>query len=150
MGKDWSIRAMHEIKKGNKFGKGATYYRMNFLDENYKSKAPWKMLELITFEKPNRIAKIMVYDNCIAFDINVWDEKNHSYMNVDRNDAEIIERVKMTKFWKLNILGAVSFVLDLWYEFIEEKFCEEDVKEEKEERGLQSYYIWKAIQMSFF
>ena len=56
------------------------------------------MLELITFKKPNRMAKIMVYDNCMAFDINVWDEKNHSYMNVDRNDAEIIERVKMTKF----------------------------------------------------
>lgn len=92
----------------------------------------------------------MVYDNCIAFDINYRDEKNHSYMNVDRNDAEIIERVKMTKFWKLNILGAVSFVLDLWYEFIEEKFCEEDVKEEKEERELQSYYIWKAVQMSLF
>jgi hypothetical protein len=56
------------------------------------------MLELVTFKKTNRIAKVMVYDNCIAFDINYRDEKNHSYMNVDRNDAEIIERVKMTKF----------------------------------------------------
>jgi hypothetical protein len=68
-------------------------------------------------------------------------------MNVDRNDAEIIERVKMTKFWKLNILGAVSFVLDLWYEFIEDKFCEEEIEEEPE---LQSYYIWNAIQKSLF
>ena len=146
MGKDGSIRAMDEIKKGRKFNKWATYYWMNFLDEKYESRVPWKLLQLITFKKSNRIAKIMVYDNCIAFDINYWDEKNHSYMNIDRNDEEIIERVKMTKFWKLNILWAVSFVLGLWYEFIEDKIYEEEVEEHK----LQSYYIWDAIQQSLF
>ena len=87
----------------------------------------------------------MVYDNCIAFDINYWDEKNHSYMNIDRNDEEIIERVKMTKFWKLNILWAVSFVLGLWYTFIEDKIYEEENTED-----LQKYYIWDAIQYSLF
>lgn len=145
MGKDGSIMAREQIKKGGKLNKWATYYWMNYLDEKYESKVPWKLLQLVTFEKPNRIAKVMVYDNCIAFDINYWDEKNHSYMNVDWNDEEIIEWVKLTKRWKINILWAVSFVLDLWYTFIEDKIYEEENTED-----LQKYYIWDAIQYSLF
>ena len=145
MGKDGSIMAREQIKKGGKLNKWATYYWMNYLDEKYESKVPWKLLQLVTFEKPNRIAKVMVYDNCIAFDINYWDEKNHSYMNVDWNDEEIIEWAKLTKRWKINILWAVSFVLDLWYTFIEDKIYEEENTED-----LQKYYIWDAIQYSLF
>lgn len=134
MGKDGSIKAKEQIKKGGKLGRWATYYWMNFLDENYKSKVPWKLLQLVTFEKSNRIAKVMVYDNCIAFDINYRDEKNHSWMNVDRNDEEIIEWVKLTKRWNINILWAVSFVLDLWYSFVSDECFDEEpppVKEKK-------------------
>lgn len=147
MGKDGSIMAREQIKKGWKLNKWSTYYWMNYLDEKYESKVPWKLLQLVTFEKPNRIAKVMVYDNCIAFDVNYRDETNHSYMNIDWNDEEILERVKMTRFWKLNILWAVSFVLDLWYEFIEDKFYDEEVEVTEE---LHSYYIWDAIQKSLF
>lgn len=137
--------AREQIKKGGKLNKWATYYWMNYLDEKYESKVPWKLLQSVIFEKPNRIAKVMVYDNCIAFDINYWDEKNHSYMNVDWNDEEIIEWVKLTKRWKINILWAVRFVLDLWYTFIEDKIYEEENTED-----LQKYYIWDAIQYSLF
>ena len=144
MWKDGSTLAWDKIKKWQKFWKWATYYWMNYLDENYKSKVPWKLLHLITFEKSNRIAKVMVYDNCIAFDINYRDEKNHSYMNVDWNDEEIIEWVKLTKRWKLNILWACSFVLSLGYTFIEDKIYEDEVEEVKE------INVYNAVQNSLF
>lgn len=144
MWKDGSTLAWNKIKKWQKFWKWATYYWMNYLDENYKEKAPWKLLQLVTFEKWNRIAKVMVYDNCIAFDINYRDEKNHSYMNVDWNDEEIIEWVKLTKRWKLNILWACSFVLSLGYTFIEDKIYEDEIEEVKE------INVYNAVQNSLF
>ena len=144
MWKDGSTLAWDKIKKWQKFWKWAIYYWMNYLDENYKAKVPWKLLHLITFEKSNRIAKVMVYDNCIAFDINYRDEKNHSYMNVDWNDEEIIEWVKLTKRWKLNILWACSFVMSLGYTFVEDKIYEDEVEEVKE------INVYNAVQNSLF
>ena len=101
---------------------------MNYLDENYKSKAPWKLIELITFEKPKRQARVEVYDNCIAFDIRTRYEKEKRFINVDWNDEEIIERIKMTKRKTINPLWAVSFVLGLWYKFVEDKFYDEEIE----------------------
>lgn len=144
MWKDGSILAWDKIKKWQKFWKWATYYWMNYLGGNYKSKVPWKLLQLVTFEKPNRIAKVMVYDNWIAFDINYRDEKNLSWMNVDWNDEEIIEWVKLTKRWKLNILWACSFVMSLGYTFVEDKIIEEETEVVKE------INVYNAVQNSLF
>ena len=144
MWKDGTIRARTQIKKYWKLSKWSTYYWMNYLDENYKSKVPWKLLQLVTFKKPNRMAKVMVYDNCIAFDINYRDEKNHSWMNVDWNDEEIIEWVKLTKRWKLNILWACSFVISLGYTFVGDKIYEDETEEVKE------INVYNAVQNSLF
>lgn len=150
MWKDWSILAMDKIKKWQKFWKWATYYWMNYLDENYKSKSPWKLIELITFEKPKRQARVEVYDNCIAFDIRIRYEKEKRFINVDWNDEEIIERIKMTKRKTINPLWAVSFVLWLWYKFIEDKFYDEEIETIEENDWLQQYEIQWAIQKSLF
>ena len=144
MWKDGSTLVRDKIKKWYKLWKWTTYYWMNFLDENYQAKAPGKLIHLITFEKSNRIAKVMVYDNCIAFDINYRDENNHSYMNVDWNDKDIIEWVKLTKRWKLNILWACSFVMSLGYIFIEDKIYEDETEEVKE------INVYNAVQNSLF
>ena len=141
MGKDGKTKATSNKHKLNKW---AIFYWTNFLDENYKAKVPELLQEIITFEKDKRQARIEVYSNCISFDIRELG-KDEVYHNVDRNDEEIIEWVKLTKRWKINILWAVSFVLDMWYTFIEEKFYEEEKTED-----LQKYYIWDAIQYSLF
>lgn len=116
---------------------------MNFLDENYKAKVPWKLQQIIIFEKPKKQARIEVYDNCMCFDIReMW--KDEILHNVDWNDEEIIEWVKLTKRWKLNILWACSFVLSLGYTFIEDKIYEDEVEEVKE------INVYNAVQNSLF
>ena len=131
MWKDWAILARERIKKWEKFEKWANYYWMNYLDKEYQSKIPWKLIELITFSKPKREARVEVYDNCICFDVRTRYEKEKRFINVDWNDEEIIERVKMTKWKTIGILWAVSFVLWLWYEFVEDKHYDEEIMEEK-------------------
>ena len=129
MWKDWRVRVMTQIEKWQAPQKWSAYYRMNYLDKDYKQKIPNDLLELITFEKPKRQARIEVYDNWISFDIReLW--KDEIYHNVDWNDEEIIERVKLTKFKNLSILWAVSFVMWLWYNFIEDKHYEIEEKKE--------------------
>ena len=120
----------------------ATYYWMNFLDENYKAKVPWKLQQIIIFKKGKRVARIEVYDNCICFDIReLW--KDEIYHNVDWNDKEIIEWVKLTKRKNINILWAASFVLDLWYKYIEDKIY----GEEQEQKEIS---VYNAVQFSLF
>lgn len=100
--------------------------------------------------KPKRQARVEVYDNCIAFDIRTRYEKEKRFINVDWNDEEIIERIKMTKRKTINPLWAVSFVLGLWYKFVEDKFYDEEIETIEENDWFQQYEIQWAIQKSLF
>jgi len=87
-----------------------------------KANIQGELEHLLIFEKENKQARIEVYNNWICFDVRKRNEKEQRYINIDRNENELVERVKLTKRKQINELGAVSFVLWLWYKFVRDKF----------------------------
>lgn len=120
MWKDWRILASKRIRDWQEIN--WCYYWMNYLDKDYKSKDTGELEHLLIFEKENKQARIEVYNNWICFDVRKRNEKEQRYINIDRNEKELIERVKLTKRKQINELWAVSFVLWLWYKFVRDTF----------------------------
>lgn len=160
MWKDWRILAQNIINKWWKISKWSNYYHLNFIDKDYKAHDPENLQQIIYFEKWDRQARVEVYENWINFDIRKM-RKDWTYFNIDRNDEDLIERYKLTKYQKISILWAVSFVIWLWYRFIEDKIVETEKNNEKSQLLieeeitewkdlLKSYEVQGAIQESLF
>lgn len=160
MWKDWRILAQNIINKWWKISKWSNYYHLNFIDKNYKAHEPVNLQQIIYFQKWDRQARIEVYENWINFDIRKM-RKDWTYYNIDRNDDDLIERYKLTKYQKISILWAVSFVIWLWYKFTEDKIIETEKNDEKSqslieaeitetEDWLETYEVQGAIQKSLF